>query len=482
MNDSNFDKKDEIKNIIKKYHKELINNESYIFENIKKEFENIRKFILIYTNFYYLEEDYLERLQQILNLINFTKTENEININQKKEEFSYVNILYSFKNTLINIFTSHQNILKEIQTNLLIEKKEKMFKNFENIENEYSNNRYLFQYQLKKSEIEINSLENEYINEVKNNITNIFRFLQKNYKKNNEKIINNLENIKNLFCKEKEENYIKSIFDYNKNYNNYYKENYKFFFKLIKYQFDTFKDILESIQIFTKIYSNENNNINKYYKEFFDYSKQFNIENETKNLIFLYKNYQNKKSSFNKNNENNNINLFSEIEETNNENINNVDNNNDNNGIKKKITFNSYITRFENDHFFNDIKKKYNKNITEKSKELIQFFYKNSNNINEKIEIFEEDKEKELEDEINNNIYNYLINIIEELILGKLNKKNFENFKNEINSSLNKKKFFLDYLNKNRGKLILINENAFDSIFDFFENILNKNKNYPNLI
>ena len=339
MNDSNFDKKDEIKNIIKKYHKELINNESYIFENIKKEFENIRKFILIYTNFYYLEEDYLERLQQILNLINFTKTENEININQKKEEFSYVNILYSFKNTLINIFTSHQNILKEIQTNLLIEKKEKMFKNFENIENEYSNNRYLFQYQLKKSEIEINSLENEYINEVKNNITNIFRFLQKNYKKNNEKIINNLENIKNLFCKEKEENYIKSIFDYNKNYNNYYKENYKFFFKLIKYQFDTFKDILESIQIFTKIYSNENNNINKYYKEFFEYSKQFNIENETKNLIFLYKNYQNKKSSFNKNNENNNNNLFSEIEETNNENINNVDNNNDNNGIKKKNHF-----------------------------------------------------------------------------------------------------------------------------------------------
>jgi len=482
MNDSNFDKSDEIKNIIKKYHKELINNESYIFENIKKEFENIKKFILIYTNFYYLELDYLERLQQILNLINFTKTESEININnQKKEEFSYINILYSFRNTLINIFTSHKNIVEEIKLNLLNEKKEKMFKNFENIENEYLNNKILFQFKLKKSESEINSLEHEYINEVKNNINSIFRYLQKNYKKNNEKIINNLETIKNSFCKEKEESYIKSILDYNNSYINYYKENYKFFFKIIKYQFDTFNDILESIQIFTKIYSNETNNINKYYKDFFDYSKHFNIEKEIKNLIFFYKDCQSKKPSFNKNinniNDNANNKHISDFEEINNNNYENInDNNNDNNGIK------TYITRYENDQLFNEIKKKYNTKIFQKSKELILSFYNNSNNIKEKLDNFEEDNEKVLEDEINNNIYNYLINIIDQLIEGKLSKKNFENFKNEINLSKNKTKFFLDYLNKNRGKLILINENAFDLIVEIFENILNKNKNYPNLI
>ena len=40
--------------------------------------------------------------------------------------------------------------------------------------------------------------------------------------------------------------------------------------------------------------------------------------------------------------------------------------------LKKKITFNSYITRFENDHFFNDIKKKYK---LEDSNHLVDLIY-----------------------------------------------------------------------------------------------------------
>ena len=479
-----FDKNDEIKNMIKKYHKELINNETFIFEKIKKEFENIRKFFLIYTNFYYLEVDYIERLNQILNLMNVTIKESEINIESNKE-FSYNNILRIFKNTLIKILNSHNKILEEIEKNLLNDKKVKMFKNFENIENEYSTNKFSYQTLLRNKEIEINTLEKEYINEAKNNISNIFKYLQKNYKKNNEKTIFNLESLKNNICKEKEEKYIKNIFEYNKNYNNYYKENYKFFFKLIKYQFDTFNDLFETIQIFNKIYSKENNNINKYYENFFNFSKQFNIENEIKNIIILYKDYQNKKSSFNNNNNNSNnsINNNNNNIEDNFENIElENDNNNDNNGLKKKITFNSYITKYEYDQSLNDIKKKYNKFIAEKTKDLIESFYQNSNKINEKIDILEQDNEKYLEDEINMNIYKNYIPIFENLIKGKLNKNLYEKFKEEINLSLSKTKFFLNYLNKNRSKLIVINENGFDLIVDLFDNILNKNKNYPDLI
>ena len=80
------------------------------------------------------------------------------------------------------------------------------------------------------------------------------------------------------------------------------------------------------------------------------------------------------------------------------------------------------------------------------------------------------------------NIYKNLIPKFENLIEGKLNKNEYEKFKDEINLSSSKTKFFLDYLNKNRSKLIVINENGFDLIVDLFENILNKNKNYPDLI